>query len=177
MSSCWRGKVRGVITARIPKVIFSSVSVCLFPPGRYSIQPTGGGGTPLSWQRGYPYPADGGYPPPDDRYPIQLMEVPTPVGTGWGTPRPHRQDSEDLIRGGRCASCVHLGGLSCSPLFTARSWYKHSITKINYACKINGLLIIHLYFLHLYLSPCRWKKWESPRSFVFVNERLNTWYP
>ena len=32
----------------------------------------------------------------------------------WGTPSPHTgQQMEYLIRGGRYASCVHAGGLSC----------------------------------------------------------------
>ena len=46
----------------------------------------------------------------------------TPLSkTGWCTPcsgldgvPPPRQQSEHLLRGGRCASCVHAGGLSCS---------------------------------------------------------------
>ena len=32
----------------------------------------------------------------------------------WGTPPPTDQHSEHLLRGGRYASCVHAGGLSCS---------------------------------------------------------------
>ena len=56
-----------------------------------------------------------------------------PTRSGWGTPRPGldgggvppprpsldktEQHSECLLRGGRCASCVHAGGLSCVDLF------------------------------------------------------------
>ena len=41
---------------------------------------------------------------------------PTPSKSGWGTPPPRQetdQHREHLLRGGRYASCVHAGGLSC----------------------------------------------------------------
>ena len=47
----------------------------------------------------------------------------------WGTtptrgspPPPHytEQHSEHFLRGGRCSSCVHAGGLSCSNFFLAK---------------------------------------------------------
>ena len=66
--------------------------------------------------RGYPISGlDGGevpgvHPQPglDFRgYPISGLDV--------GLPPTHEteQHSEHLLRGGRCASCVHAGGLSC----------------------------------------------------------------
>ena len=67
------------------------------------------------------------------------MGVPSPVGTRWGSPcwnwtgvappprlgldvskkkpcpgQETEQQSEHLLQGGRYASCVHAGGLSCS---------------------------------------------------------------
>ena len=57
-----------------------------------------------------------GTPGPGMGYPLDL-EKGTPPDLGWGTPRPEMgyppQHSEHLIRGGRYASCVHAGGLSC----------------------------------------------------------------
>ena len=75
---------------------------------------TGGGG--------YPILLTGG------RYPIQDQDggtLGTPLlSAEWGTPCPRldgvtpippppNQQSEHLLRGGRCASCGHAGGLSC----------------------------------------------------------------
>ena len=99
------------------------------------------GGTPSQvWPGGYPSPTPGmGYPPDQgqgtpwiwdgvpprtwDRVPpLDLGQgIPPRPGTGylpdlgWGTPPQH---SEHLLRGGRYASCVHAGGLSCTILFT-----------------------------------------------------------
>ena len=78
----------------------------------------GWGGTPSEvwWQGGggYPIPglAGGGYPIPGLAgggvpHPQTWDWVP-PLDLGPGTPPP-----EHLIRGGRYASCVHAGGLSC----------------------------------------------------------------
>ena len=68
----------------------------------------GGGGTwgiPLDQVRmGYPPP-----PGPGMGYPPDLGWGNPPPDLGWGSPR----HSEHLLRGGRCASCVHAGGLSC----------------------------------------------------------------
>ena len=105
-------------TARIRRMgrgnIFSlSVSSHL---GGYPIQLMGGG-TPFpgldSWQGGTPFPGlDGGVPHPADR------GEPLP-SSGWGVPPrqgvplPPDQHSMYLLRGGRYASCVHSGGLSC----------------------------------------------------------------
>ena len=79
--------------------------------GGYPIPGLAGGvphpsGTPLTrsgWVPPPPRPGTG-YPPPD-------LGLGTPLDLGWGTPPP--QHSEHLIRGGRYASCVHAGGLSC----------------------------------------------------------------
>ena len=49
------------------------------------------------------YPA-GGYP---------AGGVPFRGGGTWGTPTVTRQHMEYMISGGRYASCVHAGGLSC----------------------------------------------------------------
>ena len=108
--------------------------------GNFSVCPHfWGGGVPhprSGW--GIPHPADGGYPIPGLN-----REVPHPADggvppfkTGWGTPHsgldgvspdwmgyppvqdwmgyPPRHQSKHLLRGGRCASCVHPGGLSCT---------------------------------------------------------------
>ena len=109
------------------KVIFILGNVCLFTfggggypipihpcPGRggtrsslgwgggggYLIQPWTGGGVPQPWMGGW-YPISGGVPHPMSR------------GIPW-VPPPAR-DSKHLLRlrGGRCASCVQAGGLSC----------------------------------------------------------------
>ena len=59
-----------------------------------------GGGYPIQQTGGVPHPGLSGVPPPWD-------EVP---------PLPNQkteQHSEHLLRGGRYASCVHAGGLSC----------------------------------------------------------------
>ena len=85
-------------------------------------RPRSGGGVPhsRSSQGGGPHPrsGQGGYPlPPDLRYPPDLGWG-TPPDLGWGTPSPQTWDwvpppPEHLIRGGRYASCVHAGRLSC----------------------------------------------------------------
>ena len=105
------------------KVIFSVCSH-LRGEGGYPIPGLEGGrGTPskmrtgVPWVplaprsgRGIPHPADGGYPRMEG-YPLSK--------TGWGIPPPEapsppHQQSEHVLRGGRCASCVHAGGLSFS---------------------------------------------------------------
>ena len=58
------------------------------------------------------YPSQGWVPPPsrDGIPPIQR----------WGTPAPLiGQQMEYLIRGGRYASCVHAGGLSCFIIYNS----------------------------------------------------------
>ena len=66
--------------------------------------------TPLSrpGMEGIPHPRLDGVHPPFH----QQNGVTPPSKTGWGTP-PHHQQSEHLLRDGRCASCVHAGGLYC----------------------------------------------------------------
>ena len=77
------------------------------PPGGYrgQVPPQGGTQTPLG---GYPdqVPPYRGYPDPpgEGGYPGQ---VPPPGGTRVG------QQKEYSLPGGRYASCVHAGGLSC----------------------------------------------------------------
>ena len=91
---------------------------------------SGWGGALFQIWMGVPHPADGGdlIQDQDGRYARAnqgLDGVPPPVRTGWAPPPhqdwmgypPPRQDtdqhSEHLLHGGRHASCVHAGGLSC----------------------------------------------------------------
>ena len=84
------------------------------------------------WMGGVPHPTDGGYPlprsglgvlhPADRGYPFPGGGYPTwegvPLAGGPPTSRgypPPDQHSVYLLRGRRCASCVHAGGLSCLP--------------------------------------------------------------
>ena len=91
----------------------------------------GGGGTP-AWSGWGGYPLAGmGYPPARSGQgyppPAGMGYPPSQVRMGWGgvppgtdgVPPPNtRQQMEYLIRRGRCASCVHAGGLSCLPNFS-----------------------------------------------------------
>ena len=72
---------------------------------RSSLGRGGGGGYP-KLGRGVPQPWMGGYP--------ISRGVPHPMSPGY----PPLQNSKHLLRlrGGRCASCVHAGGLSCIKL-------------------------------------------------------------
>ena len=109
--------------------------------GGYHVVSLGRGGTPSHvWLGGYPISGPGGYPisglgeypiPGPRGYPIPGPGVPHP--RSWGVPHPRfggtpsqvrgegvpqvpprtDQHSEHLLRGGRYASCVHAGGLSC----------------------------------------------------------------
>ena len=78
-------------------------------------------GTPIqTWDggvpRGTPHPRlDGVTPPLQDWWgspSLSKTGFGTPLQDWMGYPLPHQQ-SEHLLRGGRCASCVHAGGLSC----------------------------------------------------------------
>ena len=83
-------------TARIRRMTGGYIfSLCVSP------HPGGGEGTPSSW---------GGYPLPRSRggTPSSWWDVPQ-----QGVPPPE-QHSVYLLRGGRYASCVQAGGLSCS---------------------------------------------------------------
>ena len=79
---------------------------------------TGGGVPPFKIRMGGSQDLMGVAPPP---CPGLDGVHPSPSKTGWNTPLPNQetdQQSEHLLRGGRCASCVHAGGLSCfKPLF------------------------------------------------------------
>ena len=84
------------ITARIRsmgKVLFSQVCVC----------PHSGGGSSSQDNLGY---------------------LPPPARTGLGYPPPPQteQQSEHLLHGGRYASCVQVGGLSCIRCNLGSSW-------------------------------------------------------
>ena len=88
--------------------------------GGYSIQGLDGGYPIPGLDGGYPIPGvwmGGGYSIPglDGGYPIPGLDGGTPL---LGTPPNQETDqqSKHLLRGGRCASCVHAGGLSC-PVF------------------------------------------------------------
>ena len=71
--------------------------------GGYPILLTGWWGVPHSADRGY-----AGYPPCP-----RLDGVPPLSRPGSRYPPLLNQQNEHLLRGGRCASCVHAGGLSC----------------------------------------------------------------
>ena len=71
-----------------------------------------GNSPPPTWERGYPT-WEGGMPHLGSRYPPLSRSDPR---TGGGYPLPE-QYSVYLLRGGRCASCVHAGGLSCVDVF------------------------------------------------------------
>ena len=60
---------------------------------------------------GVPPPSKTGWVPPSSK----TGWVPSLSKTGWGTSLHQETDqqSEHLLRGRRCASCVHAGGLSC----------------------------------------------------------------
>ena len=82
--------------------------------GGYPIQPWMGGYPNLGW--GVPHPMSRG----GGGYPNLGRGVPHPMSGGVtpGTTPPHRNSKHLLrLRGGRCASCVHAGGLSCSIYF------------------------------------------------------------
>ena len=109
-------------------------------PGGYPDPALDGGGTP-TLDRGVPQPWMGGYPisrgvprsslgqggtstldrgvprPWMGGYPNLGRGVPHPMS--GGVP-PSARNSKHLLwlRGGRCASCVHAGGLSCCALFS-----------------------------------------------------------
>ena len=85
----------------------------------YPIQPWMGG-VPQPWMGGYPIPCPGGYPNLGRGGIPHLGGVPHPM-SGRGTPgtQSHRNSKHLLrLRGGRCASCVHAGGLSCYRCFS-----------------------------------------------------------
>ena len=98
----------------------------------------GPGGYPLPRSRwGVPHPADGGTPFPGlGGYPhLDLGRGYPHLGKGYPPSRPDPrtggypllvQHSMYLLRGGRCASCVHAGGLSCLKHFiVGLRWFSH----------------------------------------------------
>ena len=88
-----------------------------YPPRPGTGYPHGPGmGSPRTWNRVPSQTWDGVPSQPGTRYPLRPgMGYPSRPGIGyppdlrWGTP----PFSEHLLRGGRYASCVHAGGLSC----------------------------------------------------------------
>ena len=101
-------------------------------------------GTPSqTWLGGIPHPCWWGTPARSDRGGGTPWQ-------GWGTPHPPKeeyplprtgQQMEYLIRRGRCASCVHAGGLSCSIL----NWQNIAVLL---TCGLNIFLlpIMYLFF-------------------------------
>ena len=70
---------------------------------------------PVQDWMGYPPMTGWGIPPSRTEWytPCPRLDgYPPPSKTGWGYPPLHQQ-SEHLLRGGPCASCVHARGLSC----------------------------------------------------------------
>ena len=70
------------------------------------------GVTPWTWDGVTPSDLGWGTPTTWDRVPPQTWEGVSPPDLGRGTP-PDLGHSEHLLRGGRYASCVDAGGLSC----------------------------------------------------------------
>ena len=69
-----------------------------------------------------------GEPPPWlDGVPPTMTGWGTPSMIGWGSPPPH-QHSEHLLHGGRHASCVHAGGLSCCIYLLIQSLSASTVT-------------------------------------------------
>ena len=107
------------------KVLFS---VCLsvhISGGGYPSQ-VWGGPHPRSGQGGYPIPGlgwggtpsqvwTGGTPQTWDRVPPDLGQGTLRTWDGVPPPTWNIASTWHLLRGGRYASCVHAGGLSCSP--------------------------------------------------------------
>ena len=62
-----------------------------------------------------PHPGLDGVPPPNPR--LDGVPLPPPFQDWMGYPPSPSQQSEHLLRGGRRASCVHAGGLSCFCIF------------------------------------------------------------
>ena len=109
--------------------------------------PNPGQGVPQSWLGGTPgwtrqnwgSPCEGqGWGSPTARsgwgtpWPGQDGVLPWP-GQDWGTPPRREQPSEHLLRGGRFASCIYAGGLSCYNYV----WSKIvAISHIRYGCKL-----------------------------------------
>ena len=95
------------------------------PPGPgMGYPPRPGTGYPPTWdgvpapRPGTGYPLGWGTPQTWNRAPPPDMGWGTPPDLRWGTPLPQTdQHSEHLLHGGRYASCVHAGGLSCFQLF------------------------------------------------------------
>ena len=132
------------------KVIFILGNVCLFTFwGGVSRSCLGwggtqsslgrGGGVPIQpWMGGYPISGGGGYPnlgggtPSPGGYPNLGRGYPnlgrgaTPSPGGYPISGYPPRNSKHLLlqlRGGRCASCVHEGGLSCLKNFQFCNFY------------------------------------------------------
>ena len=71
------------------------------------------GSTPAGLDRGVPHPADGGGTPPVKGAPPWQGVCPHQGVPPTRVPPPPDQHSVNLLRSGRCASCVDAGGLSC----------------------------------------------------------------
>ena len=121
-----------------------------------------GWGYPGQVRMGVPWPGQDRKYPNQVRmgYPLSRYGVPpsptrdgVPHSQGWGTlparmglpPPPPRlgQQMEYLIRGGRYASCVHAGGLSCSRLILpVHIWIETSkkSVQVRFACYVTQIL-------------------------------------
>ena len=114
-SQVWVGGVPHPRSGRVggyPSQVPLRHGMGLPPPGPGMGYPPGWG-MPLRPGTGYPPRPGTGYPPGPG------MGYPPGPGTGYppgpemGYPPPTDQHSEHLLHGGRYASCVHAGGLSC----------------------------------------------------------------
>ena len=137
------------------------------------------GGTPPLTRWGYPPSArwgtpcsdlGWGYPPirKDGGTPYWEGCGTPPFRTGWGTPPPppHQeteQHSDHLLRGGRYASCVHAGGLSCLSLF----FFCFSFRKRSF--RGWSVLKEQKTSLHCEKQPIPWQKFNG--SFQFTDDQ------
>ena len=122
---------RDIITARVRSTREGNVLTSVCPSIHPSVCPQGGGGgvrVPPPGGLGTPpggswYPRGGRVPPRGSGYPLGGSGYPPGGGQvppGGGVPGqvpPRPGQKEYSLHGGRYASCVHAGGLSCLTYF------------------------------------------------------------
>ena len=136
--------------------------------------------------------------PPDLRWgtpQTQTQDGVSPyLDLGWATPLPRpemgypappytEQHSEHLLRGGRCASCVHAGGLSCFNEQTHRFTYKridspqvlylsrdHLITRNRLFWKVSLLCDAQNFSFQLF-SPRNLRCWVNCQTVINITKK------